>query len=304
VEWAHERVTTGLSSAEGLISEVRDDAAPPCDRRLLIVQSEYASVLRVMAREGNTLSPLLRAAWDSGNLRTLTKHSPLRATGAHISVIGHITRTELLRYLSDTEAHNGYANRFLWCCVRRSKYLPEGGRVPEADIAALADRMRAVIEWAGQKGDAEIRRDDTARRLWAAVYPRLSDGQPGLLGASTSRAEAQVLRVSAIYAALDRSTTVRVEHLRAALALWDYCYASALYIFGDATGDPVADRIREALTAAGPKGLTRTDISALFGRHASKDRIGHALAQLAALGVTERCIERTDGRPIEVWRAK
>ncbi len=68
--WAKERVTTGLSSAEGLICEVRDDADPPCDRRLLIVQSEYASVLRVMTREGNTLSPLLRAAWGSGNLRT------------------------------------------------------------------------------------------------------------------------------------------------------------------------------------------------------------------------------------------
>jgi hypothetical protein len=105
--WARERVTTGLSSAEGLICEVRDDADPPCDRRLLIVQSEYASVLRVMAREGNTLSPLLRAAWDSGNLRTLTKNSPLRSTGAHICVIGHITRPELLRYLSDTEGHNG-----------------------------------------------------------------------------------------------------------------------------------------------------------------------------------------------------
>jgi hypothetical protein len=59
--WASARVTGGLSSAEGLISEVQDDAEPPKDRRLLIVQSEFASVLRVMAREGNTLSPVLRA---------------------------------------------------------------------------------------------------------------------------------------------------------------------------------------------------------------------------------------------------
>jgi hypothetical protein len=130
-QWARGRVTGGLSSAEGLISEVRDDTDPPSDRRLLIVQSEFASVLKVMQREGNNLSPLLRAAWDSGNLRTLVKHDPLKATGAHISIVGHITHPELLRYLSDTEQHNGFANRLLWCCIKRSKFLPEGGSVCE-----------------------------------------------------------------------------------------------------------------------------------------------------------------------------
>jgi hypothetical protein len=292
-----------LSSSEGLISEVRDDDENPIDRRLLIVQSEYASVLRIMTREGNTLSALMRAAWDSGNLRTLVKHNPLRATGAHISVIGHITRPELLRYLSDTEAHNGFANRLLWCCVRRSKYLPEGGRVPEPNVNELAGRLRSVIEWATHKGDAEMRRDDAARGLWAAVYPRLSNGMAGLLGAATSRAEAQTLRLSAVYAALDCSPVIRLEHLRAALAVWDYCFASARFVFGDATGDPVADRIREALTEAGDMGLTRTQIRDLLGRHASADRIGQALTQLAALGIASRQTVSTEGRSTERWTA-
>jgi hypothetical protein len=303
VEWGSERVTGGLSSAEGLIAEVRDDTDQPRDRRLLIVQPEFASVLRVMGRDGNNLSPLLRSAWDSGNLRTLVKHDPLRATGAHISAVGHITRMELLRYLSDTEQHNGFANRLLWCCIKRSKVLPEGGRIPEADIATLADRLRAVIQWAREKGEMEMRRDDAARGLWATVYPRLSGGLPGLLGAATSRAEAQVLRLSAVYAALDCSATVRVEHLRAALAVWDYCFASAWYIFGDATGDPVVDRIREALQNAGPDGMTRTQIRDLLGRHAPADRIAQALTQLAALGIASHQTVSTDGRSIEIWTA-
>jgi hypothetical protein len=72
-KWAAERITDGLSSAEGLINEVKDD--PGIDRRLLVIQPEYASVLRIMAREGNALSPLLRSAWDSGDLRTLVKQA-------------------------------------------------------------------------------------------------------------------------------------------------------------------------------------------------------------------------------------
>jgi hypothetical protein len=305
-QWERDRITGGLSSAEGLISEVRDEAEPPNpppDRRLQIVQSEFASVLKIMTREGNTLSPILREAWDSGNLRTLVKHNPLRSTGAHISVIGHITRTELTRHLSDTEAHNGFANRLLFCSVRRSKYLPEGGSVPESEMVALAARLKSVVTWAKAKGDVKIHRDEAARGLWAAVYPRLSDGRPGLLGAATGRAEAQVLRMSAIYAVLDMSTFVRVEHLTAALAVWDFCFASAQFIFGDKTGDPVADRIREALADAGDRGLTRTQIRDLLGRHVSADRIAQALTQLAALGNASRQVVRTDGRSIELWIA-
>lgn len=302
-QWAQERVTGGLSSAEGLISEVRDDAHAPRDRRLLIVQSEFASVLRVMGRDGNNLSPLLRAAWDSGNLRTLVKRDPLKATGAHISLVSHITRPELLRYLSDTEQHNGFANRLLWCCTKRSKSLPEGGSVPEAAVASLAGRLRKVVEWVRAAGEIEICRDEVARGLWAAVYPRLSEGLPGLLGAATSRAEAQVLRLSAVYAVLDCSSVIRVEHLRAALAVWDYCFASARFIFGDATGDPLADRIREALQGAGPDGLTRTQIRDLLGRHAPADRIAQALTQLAALGIASHRMVSTDGRSTELWLA-
>ena len=92
------------------------------------MEQEFASVLKVAEREGSTLSATIRQAWDSGNLRILNKNSPARATGAHISILGHVTKAELLRYLTSTEAANGFANRFLWVCVRRSKCLPEGGR--------------------------------------------------------------------------------------------------------------------------------------------------------------------------------
>lgn len=301
-DWARDRVTKGLSSAEGLIAEVRDED-PPKDRRLLVVQGEYASVLRIMGRDGNTLSPTLRDAWDNGNLRTLVKNNPHRATLAHITVIGHITRQELLRYLSDTEAHNGFANRLLWVYAERSKYLPEGGSVPEGIASALVSSLRNVCEWARQQGEVEIKRDEEARRLWAMEYPRLSDGLPGLLGAATARAEAQVLRLSAIYAVLDCSAVVRVEHLQAALAVWDYCFASARYIFGEVTGDPVAERILKALRNAGEDGLTRTDIRDLLGKHENANRIEQVLHELSERGEAAYDMVRTNGRPIEVWRA-
>ncbi|MFL6213321.1 MAG: DUF3987 domain-containing protein [Blastocatellia bacterium] len=316
-------VQSGLSSGEGLIWAVRDPISKhePIkekgrivdyqevitdpgieDKRLLAIESEFASTLRAIGREGNTLSALVRQAWDNGNLRVLTKNSPAQSTGAHISIIGHITKDELRRYLDSTEVGNGFANRFLWPCVKRSKSLPEGGRLHEVDFFSTIRRLSDVIEFARSTG--EMRRDEEARKLWFDAYGKLSEGKPGLLGAVTSRGEAQVMRMACIYALLDKSAIVRKPHLEAALALWKYCEDSAQFIFGDSLGDPLADELLRTLRGA-ETGMTRTDISNLFGRNRKSQEIGRALSTLAEAGLIHRVVEQSDGpgRPSERWVA-
>jgi hypothetical protein len=92
-EWASNRIVDGLSSGEGLVWQVRDpitkyrkarkeelgdadgmveeieDHGEP-DKRLLVIEGEFARPLKNMAREGNTLSPTLRALWDRGDARS------------------------------------------------------------------------------------------------------------------------------------------------------------------------------------------------------------------------------------------
>ena len=122
-------VSSGLASGEGLIWEVRDDPGQQPDKRRLVLESEFAQVLKVLAREGNTLSPVVRNAWDGKTLQTISKNSPVRAQEAHISIVGHITKDELLRFVSGTELANGFFNRFLVIAVQRSQELPFGGRL-------------------------------------------------------------------------------------------------------------------------------------------------------------------------------
>jgi hypothetical protein len=316
--WARQRVKTGLSSGEGLIYNVRDareeaqtlreqgrvvgyeqvvvDQGEP-DKRLLIIEPEFAVTLKTIARESNTLSGMLRQAWDSGDLSTLTRNNPLRATGAHISVIGHITEEELRRNLTETERANGFANRFLWLLVRRSKILPEGAAMPEAALARLVAELRAVVAFAA--GAGQVVRDEAARALWAELYPGLSEGQPGMLGAILSRAEAQVLRLSALYAVLDRSAVVRPAHLEAGLTVWRYAEASARRIFGGLLGSPMADTILEGLRARGP--MAETAIHGLLGKHQSSADIQAVLRELEGSGRVRCRVEATGGRPARVW---
>jgi hypothetical protein len=311
--WADTRILGGLSSGEGLIFAVRDPVTKKAkagaaetvdegvaDKRLLVYEAEFSNVLKQVERQGNTLSAILRQAWETGNLRTLTKQSPTVATGAHISTIGHCTAEELRRCLSETEAANGLGNRHLWICVKRSKILPEGSR-PDAD--KLFDlRQRLADAYREAKFAGEIRRDEDARAVWRQVYGELSEGRPGLAGALLGRAEAHVMRLACIYALLDKSTTIHVPHLLAALAVWDYAEASVRFVWGDSLGDPVADEILRALRGS-KDGLTRTQIRDLFGRNQSGGRIGRALGLLLEYGLAraEGEKDKDPGRPPERW---
>jgi Protein of unknown function (DUF3987) len=322
-EWVSKRVKTGLSSGEGVIYHVRDarEETQPikekgrivgyetavvdqgeADKRLLVIEPEFASVLRRMSSETNTLSAILRQAWDDGDLSTLTKNSPLRATGSHVSIVAHITREELITSLTETERANGFANRFLFLLVRRSQFLPEGGQVPREQLHPLIRDLQDSVTWA--HANRRFVRDDAARQVWATVYPQLSAGEPGLLGAVLARGEAHVLRLSMLYAVLDRSPVIRDQHLFAALALWDYATASARRIFGDRLGLSTANVIETAAKRRGLGGISRTEISTLFQRNKSESEIDAALSVLEAGGRMTRSRQVPEGgkgRPIEVW---
>ena len=294
----------GLSSGEGLIAQVRDHAdedggQAPADKRRLVVEPEFAQTLKVLAREGNTLSAIVRQAWDGEPLQTIVRNDPLRATGASIGIVGHITRDELLRYLTATELANGFANRFLPVAVKRSKLLPFGGALDGARFAEIRDAVRLALRFAQQH--RPITFDDAARERWIDTYEQLSTARPGLAGAATARAEAHTVRLALIYALLDLSEHIGLEHLEAALAVWRYSADSARWIFGDALGDPTADELWQAAKER-PAGLTRTEVSEVFSRNKKRREIERALGVLEDAGRlhrTTRPVER--GRAAEVW---
>ena len=304
------RMASGLSSGEGLINEVRDpvmgkdkkgevvEVDPGAeDKRLLVVETEFSKALQTMTRTGNILSHVMRDAWDRGYLQTLVKQNPLRAKGAHISVIGHITFDELRADLTQTSMANGFANRFTFHCVRRSKELPRGGGA--VDLSKIIPRLARIL---GQKPVGEITLTEAAWEIWDEHYGALTQERVGLLGAITGRGAPQTLRWAVTYARLDKAKEIGAPHLRAALACWKHAEQSARYIFGDSIGDPIADEILRSLRRA-PAGMTRTAIYNQFGRHKSSEEIGRALAVLLRERLITSAMAKTGGRPVEWFRA-
>jgi hypothetical protein len=165
--------------------------------------------------------------------------------------------------------------------------------------------VQAVIEAARPVG--RVTMTASAEELWRNVYPALSAERPGLLAAITARAEGQTIRLALIYALLDGVGEIDQPHLEAALAVWAFCDASTRFIFGDVTGDTIADAILRALRSAGAAGKTRTEIYMLFSSNRRSGDIGRALELLMQRGkarsVTTPPPPSRHGRPTETWYA-
>lgn len=282
-----------LSTGEGLAHHVRDETdeererrqrqnpnepvREKGDKRLMIQDEEFASGLACTKREGNTLSMGIRCFWDSGDYSPLTKNNPVSVKGAHINIITHITMQELAVCLGDVQAFNGFGNRFLWICARRSKLVALPTRMPETELAPLQRELWRVVAQAQKRGAMTM--NASAAELWENLYPEISKEHTGLAGSIINRAEAQTLRLALVYALLDGKGIIDFPHLQSALALWQYAQDSALYIFGDRSVDPLEEKVLEVLKH-GP--LSATDLSAAFSRNIPKDRLQPLLQQLEA----------------------
>ena len=292
----------GWGSGEALIDALADgtDEAPGTDdKRMLVVEREYARLLKVAQRDNSTLSPTLRDAWDGQPLESRTRGSGTKvATGHHVGLIAHITADELRSCLSTTETLNGWANRFLWLVVRRRGRLPEGGNVPEEITARYGQQIGDAI--ARTRTHGRMVRTPAARDRWAAVYADLGDDEPpGMLGAIVGRAEPQCARLSLLYALLDGAAAVDTVHVEAGYALWRFCRASAERVWGETIGDPLADKLLVALRSA--TRLDGTGQHQALGRHVKASDLDRARKLLVSAGLATVTTDNdTGGRPRDV----
>jgi hypothetical protein len=310
-EWTRTNIVMGAASGEGIIYRLRDErpetvgqkgvpnAPDPgvADKRLLILDEEFARVLRMSDRTGNTLADILRLGWDGETLENATKNSPLKASNPHLSFIAHTTIEELAECLPLVDLHNGLGNRILWACVRRSKILPFGGQVPEKLIQDIGEGLRLAIEFARSRG--EIGMTETARTVWSDLYREITEPRSGIYGAATARAEAHLLRLALMYAALDKAEAIGPKHLASAKAMWDFHDRSAAYLFGKRASDPDVNKLLDALKAAA-NGLTRTEIKRdVFRGHKTSEALAKLLSGMLAKNLIHRSTEKTSGRPAE-----
>lgn len=298
---------TGLSSGEGLIERLRDardenDTAGSEDKRLLVEEPEFASVMARSRRESSTLPAVLRQAWDGRALHVLNRQA-LAASASHVSIIGHITPKEFRVRLAEADMAGGTFNRFLPIYVERSKRLPLPPGLDNDVVAQLGAQLREAIGRAKRVGRIVL--DQQATDFWCTeLYEEFTeaDDDDAAWTEFARRSAPYCLRIAGLYAALQGRSTITTADLGAAGALTRYSVASAKYVLDRQMRDPRIDRLRRAIDQAGREGLSKSEVARLFSGNLKKDVLAELIKVLMEDGEYELVTVPTKGRPAERYR--
>ncbi len=306
-----------LSTGEGIINAVRDEAQEWVtdkktnsgnwqvtdpgmkDKCLLVIEEEFSSSLQASKREGNTLSSIIRTLFDSGNCEPITKTSIIRCTNAHVGIIAHITLFELKKLLSENDKMNGFGNRFLWICAKRTKLVPFPEPLPVHVKQKMAEHIESAIKLAHE--GKEYKLTNEAKQLWSDCYPDLAESRPGIAGTIIARAAPYVLRLALVYCLFRKGKSIGVEDIEAALVFWKYADQSANFIFD---GTTVPDRKKQKiLKCLGAGTKTTTEIrKEAFSNHIGSHILQELLEQLISDGIVECETTATGGAPKTTYR--
>ncbi|EGD51732.1 hypothetical protein TheetDRAFT_1410 [Thermoanaerobacter ethanolicus JW 200] len=304
------RVKSGFGSGEGIIAKVSDEMYDKKtkqwikreDQRLLLFEPEFSSILKIGSREGNILTNIIREAFDNHTIENNVKYddSSLRSSNHHLSIVAHITAPELKKFMKEVDTKNGFYNRFLWICVRRSKLLPISPPIDDGIYNKLLLDLHDIIEWLNNINIHVITFDESVKSYWIEIYKELSnEDTDGLVADLTARAETYLLRLSLIYAVLDKSMTIKKAHIDAALAVWDRNVQSIKFLFGESKPDTIEIKILNALQN---NPMTQAELyNNIFHHHIKSEILNEALQKLSAKNKINCQIIKTKGRPKKIW---
>lgn len=243
--------TGGLSSREGLVMFIHDgfqqgkEEIPAIDdKRLWVVESEFANVLQQAKRDGNTLSSALRDAWDGVSIKPATKTARTWATDPHIAIAGAITPTELVEMMRARELSNGFANRFLIFWAERERLIPFPTATDGATLSRLVERTEDVLRfmrgnYPAESDTRQMGMSQAAQDAYKMLYRgelNKSTGSTKLDGILERRAPT-LLRMAMLFALSDSTLTIEVYHIDAAWAWVSYSVDSVRYIFKESAAD-------------------------------------------------------------------
>lgn len=318
----------GLSSREGLVALMHDgyrqgklEIPAIDDKRLWVVESEFANVLHQGRREGNTLSAALRDCWDGVSLKPATKSNRLYASHPHVCLSGAISPSELTGMMTTRELTNGFANRFMMIWAERSQILPFPKATPQALVESLARRILEVLEFVG--ADQYDHRDRLRLELSAPAqwhYAQLYQGElsedlgSDLVGAMLERRAPMLLRLAMLFALSDLKSRIDVPHIDAAMAWMRYTTASVRYVFVSAAEEAkmaqaleLSNRVLAFLHDRGR--ATRSDISTeCFRGRVPKGLIDASLDHLLTATPPKICVQWVQrpagapGTPTRIYR--
>lgn len=248
-EFSQKKLKTGVNSGEGLINCIRDRVVVKekdktgkeievvkdegaLSKIVLFLETEFSRLLKAGKRDGSTVTEIYRNAWDQVPLEINTSQRSIRSTDYSVSLIAHITPKEFKSLVSEIDSSNGYLNRFMFCLIGSAEPRPFPTSFEKVDFS-FSIELISVLCLINSLENEELVLADSAKSLYEEYFNEYHYRAEDELSELTSRNIPHLLKMAMIYAILDQSFEIKIEHLKAAKALVDFSEASIRNIFKD-----------------------------------------------------------------------
>lgn len=288
----HRTVLDGINSGEGLVAALHYRREHHVGEPTvgLLFEEEYATLLASRGRDGSTLDPKMRQAFDGGPLsnrkagETKTVMPPYWLP----ALIG-ITPVELRSRLEPGALQSGSANRWLYLAVTRRDVVPTNSApvYSKAHREALLEAHKAAL-----RTPPLLTVEPRVTKMLAEYADFLPTTAFGVAKDLTRRLGIIAFRVALVHALVERSVKVTRAHLDRAIALTEYARRGIAWVFGDTIGNPDADLLFRHLQAAGR--LRQNAITRQIIRDPLRRQV--AIDELLRLGRAQVVTVQTGGR--------
>jgi hypothetical protein len=246
-----------LDSAQGLISAIkrRGNSAPS----IAITLTEIRSLIEKSAQKSSgDLIPKLNDLYDCvPRLEINTRHSFEDMDNPPPAVFLAATTSEWMEKAKREDLSGGLGSRII--------FVPgdprRGARPKPQDFGKVACEVREIVNFWKSKGESELRFDADAE----AAYWRWHDNRPTigcrhrLIQTMSVRHRSYVLKFAMLYAAMDRSVTITLQHVQSSLAFVSkFAFPALWHLFSDFNLSPfgkLEEKIIDTVKAHGNRGL-------------------------------------------------
>ncbi|MFJ9247891.1 DUF3987 domain-containing protein [Streptomyces sp. NPDC101776] len=283
----------GVVGGAGLIQAVAD-----CGEHALIVDTEYARVLRAGRRQAN-LSQTLRDLWDGAPVATSRAKDPVLVDAPRVAIMGHVTPEEFSANFTGADRDGGSYNRLLTLPVSQVRWLSERERMPAHLIPEAGELFARAVRFGQRVGTVTLTEDayDVADTIRHDLLSKARESEE--LKPFAARCNEQVRRIAALFSLFDLRASITSEDLHAAASLVAHAMDTVEVI---ATGSGSKPGKRQPLSLT-EKVRARLE---LFGGSARSSQVlpyvGASAAEVKALpGIVVTEERQAVGRPAVVF---
>jgi hypothetical protein len=268
-------VIRSVDSSEGLIQALGNPQTRPDERHsapAVVRLAEFRSLLDKSAMEGlRNIIPTLCDAYDCpARLEVNTRANPVSAKEPFLSILAGTTQSWLEK-LRMEDVEGGLGNRIMFYPGQPKSRIPKPPDHHGPLWNRLVRELRELHDYWKRDADAELRFSREADPQWESYYRALGDAREDdeVIRVLRERDHLHCIKTAMIWAALDKSTTIELRHLDAAILLTDYLHQSLLYLFqgfGKSRWKKDEERLIEAVRAAGERGIRTRELQRRFHR--------------------------------------